>query len=88
MSRYQEAFRGVGRAELEGLAAQYLEQLTAVQTRCTELKLELRAYRASGLCLPGWWCPCEATATALGIFNGSAREPVTHCRVCGRPRPA
>lgn len=64
-----------------------IDNLTAVQKRCTELRLELRAYRASGICLPGWWCPCEVTTESPGIFNGSVREVRTHCRVCGRPRP-
>jgi len=64
-----------------------LANLTATQRRCTELKLELRAYRASGICLTGWWCPCEATDKSLGIFNGGSKEPLTHCRCCGNPRP-
>lgn len=68
--------------------ATMLDNLTATQTRCTELNLELRAYRASGLNLPGWWCPCEATDKSLGIYNGGGKETRTECRVCGRPKPA
>jgi hypothetical protein len=52
--------------------------LTPVQQRCSELLTELRAYRASGICLPGIWCQC-------GSFNGSARENRTECRSCGKP---
>ena len=63
-----------------------LANLTATQTRCTELLVEVRAYRASGICLPGWWCPCAATSESLGIFNGSMKEVLTHCRACGRAR--
>jgi hypothetical protein len=60
--------------------AQSTEQLTVVQTRCTALLNELRAYSGSGVCLPGWHCQhCRA-------FNGSAREVLSHCRACGEGR--
>ena len=63
-------------------AADLSANLTATQARCTELKLELRAYRASGICLPGWTC-CHC-----GGFNGAARETLSRCRSCGEPRPS
>ena len=72
-------------AALQALEADHREalaNLTAVQARCTELKLELRAYRASGICLPGWHC-CHC-----GGFNGSAKEVLAHCRGCGEAKPA
>lgn len=56
-----------------------LANLTVTQARCTELLVEVRAYRASGICLPGWTCLC-------GAFNGSAREKLTTCRCCGVAR--
>jgi hypothetical protein len=35
---------------------------------------------ASRAALPGWFCAhCR-------LFNGSAKEELTHCRACGRPR--
>jgi hypothetical protein len=53
---------------------------TTVQQRCTELIIEVRAYRASGICLPGWLChACHA-------FNGSAKETLSKCRCCDTPR--
>jgi len=30
--------------------------------------------------IPGWTCAC-------GIFNGAAKEWLTHCRVCDTPSP-
>jgi hypothetical protein len=63
--------------------AEYLamsDNLAATQGRCTELLTEVRAYRASGICLPGWWCLC-------GGFNGGAREILKLCRFCERPKP-
>jgi hypothetical protein len=60
-----------------------LENLTATQTRCTELLLEVRAYRASaGLPGLGWDCP------ACRVFNSDARKRLTACRCCDAPRPA
>jgi len=57
-----------------------LDNLTSTQARCTELLTEVRAYRASGICLPGWRCGyCQA-------FNGSAREVLERCRACDAPR--
>ncbi len=73
-------------AAADALVAVMLGTLTDTQTRCTELISELRAYRQSGLCLPGWWCPCALTDKSLGIFNGGSKEWRTHCRACGAPR--
>jgi FtsZ-binding cell division protein ZapB len=39
-------FDGMGREQLERLAKQYLDNLTSVQTRCTELKEENRLLRS------------------------------------------
>ena len=61
------------------LAAAY-SNLTSVQTLCTAQLEELRHYRRSGVCLPGWWC------CACGGFNGSAKEVRTACRACGQAR--
>jgi hypothetical protein len=57
---------------------QMLTTLTATQARCTELLTEVRAYRASGICLPGVFC------YACRVFNGFMREKLTECRACGR----
>lgn len=54
-----------------------LANLTSTQARCTTLLDELRAYRRTGICLPGVWCSC-------GAFNGFAREQRTECRCCER----
>ena len=57
--------------------APLLDNLQATQERCSTLLTELRAYRASGICLPGCWCPC-------GAFNGGEKERRSECRSCGR----
>jgi len=67
-------------SKLQRDGKQLNDQLAIVQARCTELLVELRAYRASGICLPGWNCYC-------GAFNGSAKQVLTHCRCCGNPKP-
>ena len=72
--------------QLERENKAYLENLSAVQTRCTELINESRALKIefaaqkSGLTLPGWTC-----ASCQG-FNGSAKEERTECRGCGAAR--
>ena len=80
MARRQMVLEGCltcrGGAEYKAMLA----NLSATQARCSELLIEVRAYRASGLQLPGWNCRnCQA-------FNGSVRETRTHCRCCGEPR--
>jgi hypothetical protein len=86
---------GIGRNILEGRiralvvalklerrdAKQLDDNLTSTQARCTALLEELRAYRGSGICLPGWWCnECRG-------FNGEARGRRDDCRACGAQRP-
>lgn len=34
---------------------------------------------AQGMTLQGWFCPC-------GVFNGEAKEKLSHCRTCGGSR--
>lgn len=34
----------------------------------------------SGICINGWWCPCET-------FNGEEHSPRTECRRCAQPKP-
>lgn len=66
-----------------------LSNLTATQTRCTQLLNELRAFKASaglpvlsaGLPGLGWDCP------SCGAFNGDLKEKLTTCRCCTTPRP-
>ena len=51
-----------------------------VQARCTELLTEVRAYRASGICLPGWRCfRCGAFNGTVGSMGRERKE----CRICG-----
>lgn len=85
MNAYHDQFNGLGRDEVERIAAQAQrdvarlnDQLTSVQTRCTELLLENRELRA-GLLLPGWTCAC-------GVFNGSMKS-LKECRCCGVEKP-
>ena len=60
-----------------------LENLTATQTRCTELLLEVRAYRASaGLPGLGWDCP------ACRVFNSDARKRLMSKRERAATPPA
>ena len=77
MARRQMVLEGCltcrGGAEYKAMLA----NLSSVQARCTDLLVEVRAYRASGICLPGWNC------TNCHAFNGSVREMRTHCRACG-----
>ncbi len=84
---FVRTFDGMGRRELETVAAraaqerdELAETLTRAQTRCTELLNELRAYRASGICLRGWWC------FYCGGFNGENRSPRTTCRGCDKDK--
>lgn len=57
------------------------DNVTATQVRCSDLLKELRHYRDSGICLPGWWCwPC-------GAFNGAAMGRRERCRRCDAPAP-
>lgn len=79
MTRYDKLFDGMPRDKLEQLAADALDNLTAVQGRCTAQQLELRTLRAS-LILPGWSC------AACGVFTGTAKEALTECRSCGAAR--
>ena len=94
MSRYYKIFDGLGRHELERVAAEALENveksmkwnrlindnLTNVQARSTELLLENRRLRAETL-MPGFICK------ACGVFTGLAKEDHKVCRCCGAPRP-
>ena len=79
MARRQLVLKGCltcrGGAEYKAM----LENLTATQTRCSELIQENRGLRA-GLILTGWFCG------ACGVFSGTAKEELTACRCCGAPR--
>jgi hypothetical protein len=55
--------------------------LTIVQTRCTELLLELRKYRESSA-MPGIGWDC----TACSAFNGDLKESLKKCRCCNADR--
>lgn len=78
---------GVGRKDLLALIATLEKELAErvclhkeTQARCTDLLLELRAYRRSGAAFPGWHCfDCKT-------WNGEAKEKRTHCRHCGAER--
>lgn len=37
-----------------------------------------------GILLPGWDC----SNPVCGVFNGSGKTELTHCRCCGVPRPS
>jgi hypothetical protein len=65
----------------EATNRQLFDNLTHVQTRCTELLLENRRLRAEAA-LPGFIC------TACGNFTGLAKEDHQTCRCCGAARPA
>lgn len=60
-------------------AAILQDKLDAAQRQCVSLLEELRA---SGICLPGWWC------IYCRCFNGEAREKQSTCRACGRAKCA
>jgi hypothetical protein len=93
MTEYHAQFDGLGREALERIAIaamrmadqrerdvkQLTEQITIVQTRCTELLMKVRELEG-GIVLPGWWCPC-------GCFNGAAKEWMPRCRACDAARP-
>lgn len=91
---FEKRFAGLPRHALEALAAalqdeherklselaQTYSNLTATQALCTAQLEELRHYRRSGLCLPGWHC------RGCGGFNGSAKGVRETCRACGLPK--
>ena len=71
------------REELTALRAELAEAVALKDAFVHELQLAA----AGGLLLPGWWCPCEATDTCRGFFNGSAKEVLATCRACGAAKP-
>lgn len=63
------------------LRADYMRGEPAKRADVARLFATIDGERAAkGILLPGWTCSC-------GVFNGSAKQLLTHCRTCGKERP-